>query len=196
MDLHSDGISLRVEEHEDLAVISPVLSIRPSLSNRQAAELSVGVTFRILRLFLGDVWKPKIVSFSHGPPKNFTTHRRVLGSRVEFGQDVNAIVCKVRDIDKPIPTSDPVMLRYIQDYLQMIAARRNTATRDKVREIVWILLSAGRCSIEHVAEHMGVDRRTIHRRLDREGTTFSSIVDVARTEIVGPISKIRTALSP
>jgi hypothetical protein len=46
---------------------------------RQATELSVGVVFRILWIFLGGAWKPQLVSFTHGPPKNrcggFVGHR-------------------------------------------------------------------------------------------------------------------------
>jgi AraC-like DNA-binding protein len=89
------------------------------------------------------------------------------------------------DLEKPIPTSDPVMARYIQQYLELIGGRANATASDKVREFVWMLLPAGRCSIEHMAEYLGVDRRTVHRRLVHEGTTFSSIVEDVRTEMVG-----------
>jgi AraC-like DNA-binding protein len=183
MGLHSDGISLRVEERDDLVVIRPVVSNRRSIPMRQATELSVGVVYRTLRLFLGDVWKPKVITFSHGPPKDLGTHQRILGSRIEFGDDLSAVVCGVRDLEKPIPSSDPVMVRYIRQYLETIAGQQNTTTSDKVREFVWMLLPAGRCSIEQIAEHMGVDRRTVHRRLVSEETTFSSIVDSVRTEM-------------
>jgi AraC-like DNA-binding protein len=76
------------------------------------------------------------------------------------------------------------MARYIQQYLRLIGGTTNATTRDKVREFVWLLLPAGRCSIEHIAEHMAVDRRTIHRHLGHEGTTFLSIVQEVRIEMV------------
>jgi AraC-like DNA-binding protein len=183
--LHSDGIILRIDERDDLVVISPMVSIRRSIPMRQATELSVGVVFRILRISLGGAWKPHFVSFSHGPPRSCDVHHRIFGSRVQFRHHFNGIVCKARDLEKTIPTSDPVMARYIRQYLELIGGRANTTASDKVREFVWMLLSAGRCSIQHIAEHMGVDRRTIHRRLHHEGTTFSSIVETVRAEMVG-----------
>jgi AraC-like DNA-binding protein len=76
------------------------------------------------------------------------------------------------------------MARYIRQYLELIGKRASAKASDKVWEFVWMLLPAGRCSIEHVAEHIGVDRRTIHRRLRHEGTTFSSIVEDVRAEMV------------
>jgi len=41
----------------------------------------------------------------------------------------------------------------------------------------------GRCSVERVAHHLGVDRRTVHRHLARSGETFSSLVDDVRAEL-------------
>ena len=46
--------------------------------------------------------------------------------------------------------------------------------------MVEVLLPSGRCSIEEIAERLGVDRRTVHRR----GETFSVIVVTVRTEMV------------
>ncbi len=49
--------------------------------------------------------------------------------------------------------------------------------------------------MERVAEHMGVDRKTVHRHLGEEGTRFSAIVDAVRTELVNRyIDESRAAL--
>ena len=183
--LHSDGISVRLEEDADLVIIMPVISISRSVPIRQTVELSVGVAFRTLRILLGTSWNPQIISFVHGPAKSLEIHRRVFGSRVKFAQEFNGVVCRARDLDKPLPTSDPVMARYIQQYLDMIAARPNVKTSDKVRQFVRMRLPTGRCSIEYVAEHLGIDRRTVHRHLAQERTTFSSLVEDVRAEMVG-----------
>jgi len=52
-----------------------------------------------------------------------------------------------------------------------------------VRELVELLLPTGRCSVEHVARSLGVDRRTVHRRLASEGQTFTSLVDGTRRDL-------------
>ena len=53
----------------------------------------------------------------------------------------------------------------------------------QVRELVVTLLGTGACTIDRVAQHLGVDRRTIHRQLASEGETFSRIVDAVRREL-------------
>jgi AraC-like DNA-binding protein len=183
--LHSDGIRLDVEEQDDLVFISPVVLIRRTVPMRQATELSVGCAYRVLRTFLGTAWKPQFTCFSHGPPSDGDVHRRILGDRVKYGHAFNGIVCKADDLAEPLHASDPVFARYIKQYLDLIAVRTNTTTSDKVREFVWMLLPEGSCSLEQIAQHMGVDRRSVQRRLDREGVTFSSIVEAVRMEMVG-----------
>jgi len=183
--LHSDGISVRIQEDADLVLVMPVVSVSRSVPLRQMVEQSVGVTFRTLRILLGTAWNPQVIGFVHGPPKSLEIHRRVFGSRVKFAQEFNGVVCRARDLDKPLPVSDPVMARYIQQYLDMIAARPNVKTSDKVREFVRMRLQTGRCSIEYVSERLGIDRRTVHRHLAQEGTTFSALVEDVRAEMVG-----------
>jgi AraC-like DNA-binding protein len=45
------------------------------------------------------------------------------------------------------------------------------------------MLPSGLCSAESVANRVGLDRRTLHRHLAREGQTFSSIIDSVRAEL-------------
>jgi AraC-like DNA-binding protein len=44
-------------------------------------------------------------------------------------------------------------------------------------------LPSGLCSADRVAKHLGVDRRTLHRHLAREGETFTSLLDTVRAEL-------------
>ena len=51
---------------------------------------------------------------------------------------------------------------------------------DKVRELVWLQLASGRCAVEQVAGQLGMDRRTLHRRLGfaNRGRALGSIADM------------------
>jgi len=54
----------------------------------------------------------------------------------------------------------------------------------RVRECIYTMLPSGLCSADKVAARLGVDRRTVHRYLAREGQTFSSVMDSVRAELV------------
>ena len=87
--------------------------------------------------------------------------------------------------------ADPAMARYAR---QLVESSVGSATADvttQVRELVLTLIGSGRCTVDQVAQHMGVDRRTIHRHLAGEGETFSNIVDSVRKELAARYMKNR-----
>jgi AraC-like DNA-binding protein len=53
----------------------------------------------------------------------------------------------------------------------------------EVRDMVVQLLRARECNVEQVALRFGVDRRTVHRYLAREGQTFSGILESVRRDL-------------
>ena len=75
------------------------------------------------------------------------------------------------------------MARYAQQYLDSILEHPRATTADTVRQFVRALLPSGRCSIEQVAQHLGMDRRTVHRHLASDAETFFSTVDAVRVEL-------------
>jgi len=107
----------------------------------------------------------------------------MFGRIVDFDADFNGIVCGPEDLAGPLASADPVMSRYARQYLDAMIARPDMTLADKVRWLVRDMLPLGRCSVEKVAQHLGVDRRTVHRHLARSGETFSSIVDDMRGEL-------------
>jgi AraC-like DNA-binding protein len=180
--VHTDSVSLHVDESHGDVIISVVRSVETAAPKRQSIELTIGVLCLVLRGFLGEQWQPH-VCFVHTAPRSRETHRRVLGTKIEFSGDFNGIICRASDLDAPIPSADPTMARYAQQYVASIA-RADESFSEKVRELVASLLSSGRCRMERVAEHLGLDRKTVHRRLVEEGTSFSAIVDAVRTQTV------------
>ena len=174
------ALFLTIEESGDVVVLREELIVGDGGSVRQSTELAIGVAFRMLRTFLGPLWKPRRVCFAHDPPRDRSVHERIFGRNVEFGHDFNGIVCDRRDLEAPNPDADPDMARYAG---QLIAADTPVDIVAQVRELVVTLLASGRCTIEIVAQHLGIDRRTVHRRLAGAGDTFSGIVDAVRREL-------------
>jgi AraC-like DNA-binding protein len=181
--LHNQSLELRLEEQDGNAVMSAEIRIRRPIPIRQGTELTIGVLYRVIRSLIGPHWRP-LVCFSHEAPRHRETYRRLFGEPVEFGHDFNGIVCPARDLDRTIPTADPALARYARQHLDALLARPNIQVSDKVRELVWLQLSTGRCTVELVARQLDVNRRRLHRRLAEEDQTFSGIVEAVRTEIV------------
>lgn len=180
--LHNEALTLRIEQEGKLVSIREELAAVPGEPHRQATELVVGVTFRVLSIFMGATWHPRLVCFTHRAPPDLSVHRRVFGRNVEFGHEFDGIVCDAADLDAPNPGADPVMARYTQRLLEQAPRRRSRAS-DRVRELVVLLLPRGHCHVEALAQHLGVTRRTLARQLAAEGTTFSEVVDGVRADL-------------
>lgn len=180
--MHNEALTVSVEQ------VGNLVSIREQMDAgheafRQATELVVGVTFRVLSIFLGSAWQPRLVCFAHRAPASLEIHRRVFGSAVEFGHEFDGIVCNAADLDVPNPGADPVMVRYARRLLEQTPGPRPCASA-RARELIVVLLPRGHCSVEAVAQHLGVDRRTLARHLAAEGTTFTAVVDGVRRDLL------------
>jgi AraC-like DNA-binding protein len=182
--VHNEAMAVSVEQVSNLVVIRTELVAEAGQSVRQATEIVVAVTFRVLRTFMGAAWHPRLVCFSHPPPPSLAVHRRVFGKAVEFNHEFNGIVCNAADLDAPNPGADPVMARYTRQLVEQAQRARTTAS-DRVRELVVLLLPRGHCRVERVAQHLGVDRRTVARWLADEGTSFSELVGALRRDLLG-----------
>jgi AraC-like DNA-binding protein len=182
--LQNEALLMKVKEMKEVATISVSLTTDKINSVRQSIELGVGVLHRLLcELFHGG-WTPVHVCFMHSAPVHMAAHRRVFGPTVEFNCDFDGIVCLKRDLDTPILTSDPVFASHMKQYLQSLSERHNAPPVNKVRQLVWKLMPAGRCNVECISQHLGVGRRTLQRHLSESGETFSSIVQSVRIELV------------
>ena len=107
----------------------------------------------------------------------------MFGRHVEFGHDFNGIVCARRDLEVSNPDADPEAARLARQMFEADPASREPDMINRVRDLIVKLLGTGTCTIDRVAQHLGVDRRTIHRRLAHEGESFSGLVEAVRREL-------------
>ena len=182
--MYTETLILGLEEHGDAASLRVRLLLVTKGNTRQILELVVGIAFRTLKALAGNAWTPESVSFSHPRPRDRTSHVRFFGSRLHFSDSFDGIMLRSNDLDVPIATSDPIVARYVRHYLDNVIAQPSVTIDAAVRQLVFTLLPSGRCSSDLVARHMGIDRRTLSRRLASRDTTFSAIVNNVRLELV------------
>lgn len=178
--LQNDAYSVSVAEFGDQTVLR---IIGPAWEGRQNQELAAAVAVRTIRAVVGETWKPQEVWLTHAAPAQLDTHRRVLGVTPRFGQDSTAIVLSAGDMDTGNPWADPAMARPVAEYLDRLTQERSVSLRAKVSELIVTFLPDGAASVEQVARRLGMDRRTLHRRLAAEGITFSGILDETRRDM-------------
>jgi AraC-like DNA-binding protein len=178
------SLNIRVEDAGGVVIIQEDLLPSAGLQMRQSVELAVGTMFCMLRDLIGAQWRPLEVCFTHRPPADISAHRAIFGRNVKFNQEFYGLVCKALDLSQPREVADPVAAGFVRKYLDAALKDHSESVQDTCRQLILALLPGGTCTAQAVARHLGVDRRTLHRRLDAEGLTFSGLLDEVRSELV------------
>jgi AraC-like DNA-binding protein len=82
-----------------------------------------------------------------------------------------------------MPTYDYRMSPYVRRFLDQALLSLDESATHTVQQVVAAMLPGGRCTSDQVAKHLGVDRRTLHRRLSAEGTNFLALLQSVRSEL-------------
>jgi AraC-like DNA-binding protein len=183
MRLINAALLTSIEDYDDAVLIREEILAPDKRPVRQSIEMAVGVLHRTLKELLGPTWRPRSVSFEHRPPRGVTCHRAVFGMPVEFNASFNGIVCAAKELDAPMPANDYRMASYARRFLDQVLSGSDESATNTVRQVVVAMLPGGRCTSAQVARHLGVDRRTLHRRLSAEDTNFLSVLQSVRAEL-------------
>ncbi|MFJ8036501.1 AraC family transcriptional regulator [Streptomyces sp. NPDC096032] len=179
--MYNEALRGGLTESAGLATLAVDLRIGTA---RQATELAVATYYRVLSAYLGSRWHPLGVHFSHTAPADSTTHHAVFGTVVEFTSSFNGCTLYAEDLDAPNAAANPQLLAYATHYVESLAAEPKATTRiDRVRALIDASLPTGRCTAEHIARSLNIDRRTLHRQLTASGTTFSSLLETSRSHM-------------
>ncbi len=181
--LHNEGLLLQIEEGPSLVVLRVAQVTSGLLPIRQVTELSLAATHLLLKGLLGTHWQPVSICFTHAPPRTSDLHLRLFGNIVKFNSTLDGIVFQSQQLDAELSNADPMVARHAQLYLEHLRTELAVTFAEKVRQIIWVLLPSGLCNADQVASDLNLVRRTLDRRLAREGESFVSLRDAVRSEL-------------
>jgi AraC-like DNA-binding protein len=178
----NDYIEIRTEPVGGGLMIVPELISARTRTSRQMIDLTVAMYVQIFRGLLGEAWKPARVALARPTPSDVAPYRGLLGA-VEFGASFTGFLMTNKDLATPLGQSDPQMAREIARYIEASAAPQGARASETVTALILRLLPDGECNVDRVAQHLGVDRRTVHRRLAAEGKSFTQLLEAARRDV-------------
>jgi AraC-like DNA-binding protein len=149
----------------------------------QGIELSLGVALRILRLLIGPEYSPLTVHLPHGPYGPAGEYPRYFGARVRFGEPFAGFTVKRADLRRRLQ-SDSEVHTIVQRYLRSVAPAHGDNLCEPVRRMIRRMLPTGGLALEPIAAQLAMHPRTLQRRLADEDTTFASLLDEVRRDLV------------
>jgi AraC-like DNA-binding protein len=156
----------------------------PSVSHRQHDEYSFAVAVGTIRLMAGAEWAPLEVEFQHRAPARTAELVRVLGAPVSFGHTTNALVIEPELAGRTVPAADARLYPILKDLLERILDEMPPADGllTSVRRAIAESMRHGEPTLAQVARRIAVGPRTLQRRLEEHGVTFTGLVDDTRRQ--------------
>jgi len=182
--LLNESLAIHIEDAGAMVILREEVVADFPTSSRQATELAIGVLFRLCAALLAAHWRPQSVCFTHAAPTDLQLHRRMFKCKLEFDAEFNGIICPAATLDHPNPMADPTMARHAARFVDSLPGAGAPSVVLDVRKAIYVGLPMGRATIEQVSQALDVNVRTLQRRLEDSGRTFSELISEVRRELV------------
>lgn len=172
----------------------------PASDKMQDATLAI--LYCLLRQLCGPGWRPLLVQFAHGKPRDVLPFQLLFDCRLQFDARFSAIVFAARWLDHPMADADPAVYDLLSERLVQRGLEIDSGLSDKVRRVLQSMVLSGTASADAVATLFELSERTLRRRLEGEGTSFQGLLNETllalakqlMTETTLTISEITAAL--
>ncbi len=127
------------------------------------------------------------IKFEHKPiNKNIQEYyNSFFDCPVFFDQEESVLAVSKKTLNLPIRTANKELFTSVENYIISILNRSNCSENifEEVRNIIYFQIQTGVISREIVANRLGGSVRTLNRKLNHEGYTYSSILEDVRVEV-------------
>jgi len=183
----NEVISLDIEETgqseaDGLAIIRA--GFIGGYDGRQSIELLMAVMCRTVSEVVSGRWHPDLAYFRHSAPDDLGHHLRVFQCPLVFEAEFNGLVCSQAALDAPNPAAESIMARHARRYLDMLVPEpADGSVSERARRSLYLLLPAGRATLEQLAANLGLAPRSLQRQLARAPRTFATLLNEVRREL-------------
>lgn len=146
-------------------------------------EMIVGITVRNARDLMGREHAASLVAFPHPARHPEAVYAAFFETEVVFEAGWTGLEFDAALLDLPIPDADPGLGRYLVAHLEERLAQHRAppvSFADRVAIEIEARLTQGEVAQGDVASALNVSPRTLQRRLDADGLTFSGVLDGVR----------------
>jgi AraC-like DNA-binding protein len=115
---------------------------------------------------------------------------------VAFGAEHNGIVFRAADLDAPLPTANPVLVRVNEQVLTHYLARlESSELAVRVQSQLMHMLPSGEVHEAAIARSLNLSLRSMQRKLRREGVSFRQLLDETRRRLAEHYLKDSTLMT-
>ena len=200
---HSNAFTLEIIRTEgETNAIARMVGRSYVLPSRQWSEGFMTNVFGIARVVTrlpGLV--PTLLRFQHSRPNDVSLHEHYFRCPIEFDAEHTEIHFPASYLNLPthgrLSVLRPLIGYHVRRRISKMPGYDQSA-KATVALAIPSILGTGKCNLDHISEALGVSPKTLQRQLQREGTSFSEILELTReamarqmlTDSTAPVSKI------
>ncbi len=145
----------------------------------QLSERTLLLVCRVNHLLTGGKVRPREIWFRHARISPQQVYRDRFGTTVRFSQERDAVFMSGDDLRQQVVGSDLEMFCKERKLVEDAFPRSNEDLETPVRDFLQDNLHHA-ATRQHLADHLGLSTRTLHRKLGEAGWTFETIRDDVR----------------
>ncbi|NTE84549.1 AraC family transcriptional regulator [Agrobacterium tumefaciens] len=171
--------------HDGVARFSYTITDMTVRNRTQDSDFTETVFCKLLRVAMGDDWRPSSIDFEHAEG-HLPTYQSHFGCKLRFSRGENAIYFPASQLHSPIPRANNRLHARIEaDVSDVISSGQ--ARLDLIASIkAWIIAALVRgepMDVDDAADDFGMSLRSLQRKLLELGVNFIDLRNQVRIEI-------------
>lgn len=177
---HQSGGRVHIDTTRPSARLAYHVPIGRPQWRAQHVEHTIPPLIEAMRLYLGPGWTPDRLEVDYPSGRRIAALEDALGTAVEVEMPAVALrfpreALEARRLD---PVAEPPLS--FHDLRDIVRSRPPATLAGAVAHVVGANIAEGGADLAFVAGQCGMSARTLQRRLDQEGASFTAVVDAVR----------------
>jgi len=176
--LVAPGSSIAVLEEEDHCVLSYKIKDFPPAQCRQSLEMTLAQYVLLFRTILDDGnWQSFRIYFENSAPSAEELRHFPLKGELIFDHFFSGVCFPKELMEYANSDFDPQLLALLESQVLQTAEKllSSDSFLDRIRLLISSNLGNAEVTADSAAAEFGMSRRTLHRRLSENGTTFNTL---------------------
>lgn len=184
MPVHAPGARFESKIEGGLAHVSYRILSPEASGMRQINELSMAVSFGIIRMLVGPELAAREVHISSPPPpRRSDAMEEFFGTSIDYDCTASCLVLPSVCLAKAIDGNNPALLNASRRFLESFAQQDFADITGQVRKVIRQLLPTGECSLALTAMHLSMHPRVLQHRLNERGSEFRELLRQERLQL-------------
>lgn len=181
--IHSQAAMIDISLHNEQCLVTMTPLVEYQGRDRQLIDLTLTAGLSILGELLGRPIPVESVCFAYRRPANLQVYNSVFRCPLAFEEERSGVVLSRQVLDWPLKSGGAHIQNFVKHYIARIEAAHPAQLESRVRALIRQLLPLGQCSMGQLASVLGVEPRTLQRRLSEKGLSYRRILNEEREQL-------------